>query len=243
MAGDHACSDQRATEVTPRALHVCVVTEMTGGAGVSPVTLSRIWPAQAPCSALYAAPGCRTCRRPCGAGHARCGPWQVPGQAWSFARAMREMPAGIDLVHAIDARYSLFFFPLDVPVVGTMNDYFYAVTGWFSGRGTKNVYSDWRVRHIYYNLTRVLERLALPRLDGFCASRGRSKTCLRDSTDWRGTVSSSSQTGSRTDRPMWRRAGRPGPPWSSPGGTSSARGSACSSMRPRASSGTSPVWR
>ncbi len=173
MAGDHACSDQRATEVTPRALHVCVVTEMTGGVGVyarnlveemarAGTTLTLITPHPDAAPAVdHVVPVTR---------HAGRG--RFLGQAWSFARAMREMPAGIDIVHVIDARYSLFFFPLDVPVVGTMNDYFYAVTGWFSGRGTKNVYSDWRVRHIYYNLTRVLERLALRRLDGIlCIAR------------------------------------------------------------------------
>ena len=83
-----------------------------------------------------------------------------------FARALQKVRPACDIVHFTDARYSLFVRQRHQPVVGTMNDYFYTLTGWFQGDGTRDVYHDWISRHLYYNFIRTLEGRALRRLDG-----------------------------------------------------------------------------
>ena len=162
-------------------LRVCVVTELSGGVGVyaknllnglvaqgAEVTLVTPHPDSAP--AVDRVVPVRAHR----------GRGRFVAQAWSFASALRGEQGAFDLVHVIDARYSLFMRGLDAPVVGTMNDYFYAITGWFSPVGTKAVYEDWRLRHVYYNLTRLLERHAFRRLDGLlCIAHEVKDTLVR----------------------------------------------------------------
>jgi glycosyltransferase involved in cell wall biosynthesis len=87
-------------------------------------------------------------------------------QAWSFAQALRKLHEPHDVIHFTDARFAIFASKGSTPVVGTMNDYFYAVTGWFSGEGSRRVYEDWVRRHVYYNFTRSLEGPCLRRLSG-----------------------------------------------------------------------------
>jgi glycosyltransferase involved in cell wall biosynthesis len=168
-------------EPEPAPLHVCVVTELSGGVGVYArnlltglvdrgvrVTLVTPHPDSAP-----------TVDRVVPV-KAHRGRGRFVAQAWSFAGALRGEKADYDLVHVIDARYSLFMRRLGEPVVGTMNDYFYAITGWFSPVGTKAVYEDWRLRHVYYNLTRLLERTAFRRLDGvLCIAQEVKDTLVR----------------------------------------------------------------
>jgi glycosyltransferase involved in cell wall biosynthesis len=93
-------------------------------------------------------------------------------QAWSLARGLRQADEPFDLVHFTDARFAIFAPNRTTPIVGTMNDYFYAITGWLSGEGSYRIYEDWVRRHVYYNLTRSLERGCLSRLDGVLCISG-----------------------------------------------------------------------
>jgi glycosyltransferase involved in cell wall biosynthesis len=151
-----------------RRERVCVVTELTGGVGVyarnlvaglvahgAEVTVATPHPDRAPAGVARVVPA-----------KAHRGRGRFIAQSWSFARALHDLDGEFDVVHVTDARYALFVRGAAAPVVGTMNDYFYAITGWFSPVGTRAVYEDWRARHVYYNLTRVLERSALRRLQG-----------------------------------------------------------------------------
>ena len=86
-------------------------------------------------------------------------------QAYAFSRALKELQHPVDIVHFTDARYSIFTAKKKYALLGTMNDYFYAITSWFNGAGTFNIYQDWKRRHVYYNTVRSLEKRALNRLD------------------------------------------------------------------------------
>ena len=160
-------------------LRVAVVTELSGGVGVyarnlvdglvaagHEVTLVTPHPEAAPPVARVV-----TAARHTGRG-------RLFAQSWSFARAVERVPGPVDLVHVVDARYSQLFRPAAAPVVGTMNDYFYAITGWTSGAGTRDVYTDWRVRHVFYNVTRMVERRALRRLAGVLCISGEVREVL-----------------------------------------------------------------
>ncbi|MDX1746816.1 MAG: glycosyltransferase family 4 protein, partial [Halobacteriales archaeon] len=103
--------------------------------------------------------------------------------AWRFARALRRVDEPYDIVHFTDARYSVFLRHRPWPVVGTMNDYFYTVTGWFRGTGTWDLYHDWVSRHLYYNFIRTLERGALRRLDAVICISGAVADRLHDRYD------------------------------------------------------------
>jgi glycosyltransferase involved in cell wall biosynthesis len=146
-------------------LRVCVVGELTGGVGVYgqnllgglrdagvDVTVVTPTPEHSP------VPQVIPVRRCLGRGR-----W-LP-QAREFAGALASMDRGFDVVHFTDARFAVLAGKQSCPVVGTMNDYFYAITGWLSGRGSADIYDDWLLRHAYYNFTRVLEARCLRRLD------------------------------------------------------------------------------
>jgi glycosyltransferase involved in cell wall biosynthesis len=146
-------------------LHVCVVGELTGGVGVYSINLLRglrdagvdvtvvtPTPEKSPVTDVIPV------RRIMGRGR-----W-LP-QAWTFARALDTLERKFDVVHFTDARFSVFARQVACPVVGTMNDYFYAITGWLSGRGSADLYEDWLLRHAYYNVTRTIEGPSLRRLD------------------------------------------------------------------------------
>jgi glycosyltransferase involved in cell wall biosynthesis len=153
-------------------MRVCIVGELTGGVGVYGQNLIRglaklgvdltvITPTPEHAPAGRVLPVRRT--------HGR-GRW-IP-HALAFARALRPVRRDVDLVHFTDARYALFAPRRGGPLVGTMNDYFYAISGWLSGAGSRAVYRDWMVRHLYYNTMRLGERLTFPRLDRIvCISR------------------------------------------------------------------------
>jgi len=153
-------------------MKLCLVGELTGGVGVyglnliaglrqigQDITVVTGSPERSPVSSTIAVKRFT--------GRARWLP-----QAWEFAQGLEQLPSGIDLVHFTDARFALFARKGRLPVIGTMNDYFYAQTGWFSGVGTRQLYEDWILRHAYYNVTRTLERPCLSRLDGvICISQ------------------------------------------------------------------------
>jgi glycosyltransferase involved in cell wall biosynthesis len=81
-------------------------------------------------------------------------------QALAFRRAVRTLLPKLDLIHFTDARLALFSTRLGKPVVGTMNDYFYAtVTGWPAS--VRRFYRDWPLRYVLYHFARVGERRAL----------------------------------------------------------------------------------
>jgi glycosyltransferase involved in cell wall biosynthesis len=146
-------------------MRVCVVGELTGGVGVYGQNLIHgLREAGAEVTVVTPTPdrsrGGRVVpvRRHLGRGR-----W-LP-QAREFARALATTGGEFDIIHFTDARFALFARPESCPIVGTMNDYFYAITGWLSGRGSSEIYEDWVLRHGYYNLTRMLERRCLRRLD------------------------------------------------------------------------------
>lgn len=145
---------------------ICLVGELTGGVGVYGQNLLRglselgLRPTVVtPNPELLSVPAADVVavRRFTGRGR-----W-LP-QALVFARAVRAIQHGFDLIHFTDARFSVFLPRGEGAVVGTMNDYFYAVTSCFGRTGTKDIYGDWFFRHLYYNLTRTLEGPCLRRL-------------------------------------------------------------------------------
>lgn len=152
-------------------LRICLVGELTGGVGVYGQNLLRglsqlgqhptivtATPDHAPIGQVVPV------RRFSGRGR-----W-LP-QAFAFCQAVKKIQHRFDVVHFTDARFSIFLPRSKGVVVGTMNDYFYAVTSWFGGTGTYAIYHDWFLRHIYYNLTRNIEGPCLRRLaQVFCIS-------------------------------------------------------------------------
>lgn len=86
-------------------------------------------------------------------------------EARCYAAAVRRLPAAVDLLHFVDARTALWAVGSAAagrPVVGTMNDYFYATT---DARDVRSLYRDWPPRLLLYALTRAGERRALRRVD------------------------------------------------------------------------------
>ncbi len=159
---------------------VCIVGELTGGVGIYGQNLIRglaelgvdltvvtPTPDSSPAGRVIAVPR-----------HFGRGRW-LP-QARAFARGLRAIGGGYGIVHFTDARFALFARDRSTPIVGTMNDYFYAITGWFSGDGSFKIYEDWILRHIYYNFTRMLERSCLRTLDGVLCIAGAVAAVLRE---------------------------------------------------------------
>ena len=90
-----------------------------------------------------------------------------------FGRAIREILAGdrYDLIHFTDAREALFCRRAGVPMLGNMNDYYFAAAPAIPWAFRKD-YVDWLKRWGYYRLVRFLERRALRKLDAIiCNSR------------------------------------------------------------------------
>ena len=146
-------------------MKICLVGELTGGVGVYGRNLLEgllklgLEPSVIT-SAPENSPGARAIpvKRYTGRGR-----W-LP-QARAFTQALKQARHEFDLIHFTDARFSVFLPRGEQAVVGTMNDYFYAITSWMKGTGSANIYSDWPLRHLYYNFTRMMERPALRRLD------------------------------------------------------------------------------
>jgi len=151
---------------------VCLVSELTGGVGVYSQNLIRgLVDLGVDVTVVTPTPDLSPAKRTIAVRrHFGRGRW-LP-QAWSFARGLRQAGERYDLVHFTDARFAIFAPNRSTPIVGTMNDYFYAITGWFSGVGSRRIYEDWLLRHVYYNLTRTLERGCLSRLDGVVCISG-----------------------------------------------------------------------
>lgn len=81
-------------------------------------------------------------------------------QALAFRHRIRPLVPGVDLVHFTDARHALFSTRLGRPLVGTMNDYFYATVTWRPA-SVSRLYRDWPARYVLYQLARAGERRAL----------------------------------------------------------------------------------
>ncbi len=90
-----------------------------------------------------------------------------------FGRAIRKAAAEsrFDLIHFTDAREALFCRRTGVPMLGNMNDYYFAAAPavpW----AFRQDYVDWGRRWLYYRLVRFLERRALKKLSAvICNSR------------------------------------------------------------------------
>ena len=89
-------------------------------------------------------------------------------EALGFRRALEPLRGTLDLIHFTDARHALFSTGLGKPVVGTMNDYFYATVSWRPA-SVRRLYRDWPARYPLYHLARVGERRALRRLSRIIA--------------------------------------------------------------------------
>lgn len=104
-------------------------------------------------------------------------------QAREFSRALRDVPGEIDLVHFTDARYSRLTHVPTAPTIGTMNDYFYALSSLHSTEYVRNIYEDWIARFAYYNALRLSERPALRNLDGIICIANEVKSILHSAYD------------------------------------------------------------
>ncbi|MFQ5901081.1 MAG: glycosyltransferase family 4 protein, partial [Thermodesulfobacteriota bacterium] len=68
-----------------------------------------------------------------------------------------------DIIHFADARDSFFCKIKDIPVIGTMHDYYFAEAP-INPLSYKGYYTDWGRRWLFYNSTRVMEKRTLKRL-------------------------------------------------------------------------------
>jgi glycosyltransferase involved in cell wall biosynthesis len=93
--------------------------------------------------------------------------------SWRFGRAVRELlhHRRFHMIHFTDAREALFCPDSGIPLVGNMNDYYFAATP-ISPWEFRSDYVDWPVRWTYYRIVRLLERRALGKLAAIiCNSR------------------------------------------------------------------------
>lgn len=145
-------------------LRICIVGELVGGVGIYTQNLIRglsmlgvrptiltptpeFAPIETNITKVFRIPG--RCR------------WLL--QALAFAKALEPVRDKFDVIHFTDARNAVFVPAIGSPLLGTMNDYFYTITGWNSPEGTKSIYKDWRLRHLYYNILRTVESRCLER--------------------------------------------------------------------------------
>lgn len=151
---------------------VCLVTELQGGVGVYAVNLLRgLMAAGIEVTVLtpqpHTSPAPRTIAVPEVTGRGR-----FFTQAAKFAEVYRRERITADVVHVTDARYAWGIRGQGAPVIGTMNDHYYAGLRWWRPGLTRSLYQDWIVRHAFYNAVRLFERPTLRRLDGVvCVSR------------------------------------------------------------------------
>jgi glycosyltransferase involved in cell wall biosynthesis len=93
--------------------------------------------------------------------------------SWRFGRALRQAldEERFDLIHFTDAREALFCRRKGIPILGNMNDYYFAAAPG-SPWAFREDYVDWLRRWLYYRAVRFLERRALKKLDAvICNSR------------------------------------------------------------------------
>jgi len=93
--------------------------------------------------------------------------------SWRFGRALRQVleRGQFDLIHFTDAREALFCRRTGVPLLGNMNDYYFAAAP-AAPWAFRQDYVDWFKRWLYYRVVRFMERRALNKLDAvICNSR------------------------------------------------------------------------
>ncbi len=85
--------------------------------------------------------------------------------AYYFNKKMQELvrEETFHVIHFSDARNSLFCKLQNIPVIGTMHDY-YAIEALWNPLSYKKYYRDWFKRWLFYNFTKVMEKRALKRL-------------------------------------------------------------------------------
>lgn len=84
-------------------------------------------------------------------------------QAYYLSRTVQNYSADLDIVHFTYAPHAGFLHDLHIPIVGTMNDYFYSTVRWWSFPYME-FYRDWFKRWGYYNIFRYFERFTLRKL-------------------------------------------------------------------------------
>ncbi len=106
------------------------------------------------------------------------GKWlSVSFEAARILRRIRKN-APLDIIHFTDARESLFLSPAAATTLGTMHDYYFAVTP-RNPFGLRRDYADWKARYVYYQLVKILEKRAIKKLKGIiCNSRFVQKVLL-----------------------------------------------------------------
>jgi glycosyltransferase involved in cell wall biosynthesis len=175
--------------VTQRRFHICLVSqqysEVKSGIGVYTRNVARkllqdghavtlICPRE---RVLPNLPGMRlrpVCGGLTGSSHIR---WVV--LSWRFGRALRRALSRyrFDLIHFTDAREALFCPKTGIPLVGNMNDYYFAAAP-ASPWAFRCDYVDWHKRWIYYRFVRFLERRALKKLDAVICNSHHTATVL-----------------------------------------------------------------
>jgi glycosyltransferase involved in cell wall biosynthesis len=88
--------------------------------------------------------------------------------AMAFRNTLRRVVDSVDLIHFTDARHALFSTGLNKPIIGTMNDYFYATVTWQT-KSVSRFYRDWISRYPLYHLAKSGERRALRKMAGIIA--------------------------------------------------------------------------
>ncbi len=177
--------------MTERTYHICLVSQQYGrvrsGIGVYTRNVARkllqdghavtlICPRERtvpdlPGIRLWPVSGRRT-----GSSHIR---WVL--LSWRFGSAVRRALSQnrFDLIHFTDAREALFCRRTRTPLVGNMNDYYFAAapgTPW----AFRHDYADWRRRWIYYRVVRFLERRALKKLAAVICNSRHTAAVLHD---------------------------------------------------------------
>lgn len=84
--------------------------------------------------------------------------------AYRFAKKIKYLKEGFDLIHFTDARESLFYEKGDVPLIGTLHDFYSAIAKKNPFHYMKH-YNDYFKRTAYYNVNKFLEERAIKKCD------------------------------------------------------------------------------
>ncbi len=91
------------------------------------------------------------------------GNWFI--MSWYFNKTLKSLleRESFDLIHFADARDSFFCRVKNIPVIGTMHDYYF-IEAPKNPLFYKRYYNDWLMRWLFYNFTRMMEKRAIKRL-------------------------------------------------------------------------------